>query len=113
MMMGYQVDEIRAVVLYDDGTPAQGVKVDVLSNGKPIASGITDKDGTYTIRPDRGSGEITLVSESAGHRAELSLDLEHNGREETVSTPHRVMAGLGYLLGLAGLAMIYTSRKRK
>lgn len=113
MMMGYQVNELELSVLYDDGTPAQGVKINVLSDEESIASGITDSRGACIIRPDKGIGEITFVSESAGHRAELSLDLEQKGREETVSPILRAFAGLGYLSGLAGLAMIYTSRKRR
>lgn len=113
MMMGYQVNELQVTALYDDGTPAQGAEIEVLSEGKPIVEGVTDELGTYTIRPDKGAGEITVVSYSGGHRAELSLNLAQKRQEAEVSLPLRVVAGLGYLLGIAGMAMIYLSRKRK
>ncbi len=34
MMMGYQVNEIQVTALYDDGTPAGGVEIEVQSDGK-------------------------------------------------------------------------------
>jgi hypothetical protein len=52
------------------------------------------------------------VSYSAGHKAELELDLEQKEAEEQISRPLRAAAGLGYLLGIAGLSMIFISRKR-
>jgi nickel transport protein len=113
MMMGYQVNELQVTALYDDGTPAQGANIEVQSEGKSIAQGVTDEMGTYTIRPDNGGREITIVSYSAGHRADLTLNLAQKRQEEEVSLPLRVAAGLGYLLGIAGIAMIYLSRKRK
>ena len=113
MMMGYQVNELQVTALYDDGTPAQGANIEVLDEGKSIAQGVTDEKGTYTIRPDNGMRAITVVSNSAGHRAELSLNLAQKRQEEEISLPLRVASGLGYLLGIAGIAMIYLSRKRK
>lgn len=53
------------------------------------------------------------MSYSTGHRAELNLDLTQKQVEEQVSRPFRVAAGLGYLLGAAGLAMILISRKKR
>lgn len=113
MMMGYQVNEVQVTALYDDGTPAQGVEIEVQSEGKTIEKGVTDDKGAYVIRPNKGTGDLKFVSYSAGHRGELDLDLEQKGAEEQVSRPLRAAAGLGYLLGAAGLAMIFISRKRK
>jgi nickel transport protein len=113
MMMGYMVNELQATALYDDGTPAQDVEIQVLRDGKIIEKGLTDDKGTYTFRPEKRTGQITFVSYSAGHRAELSLNLEQKRQEETLSLPLRAFAGIGYLMGIAGLSMIYSSRKRK
>lgn len=113
MMMGYKVNELQVAALYDDGTPAQGAKIEVLSDGEPIAEGVTDEKGAYTIRPEKGGSDIALVGYSAGHKAELSLNLEQKRQEEEISLPLRVAAGFGYLLGIAGISMIYLSRKRK
>jgi len=111
MMMGYKVNELEITALYDDGTPAQGVKIEVQSDGKPILDGVTDENGTFTFEPGEGMEDLTFISSSAGHRAELSLNLAQKRQAEEVSLPLRVAAGLGYLLGIAGLSMIYISRK--
>ncbi len=113
MMMGYQVNEVQVNALYDDGTPAQGVEIEVQSKGQTIEKGVTDDRGAYIVRPSKGTGDIKFVSYSTGHRAELDLDLKQKEAEGQVSRPLRVAAGLGYLLGAAGLAMIIISRKEK
>ena len=113
MMMGYQVNEIQVTALYDDGTPAQGVDIEVQSNGQIIERGVTDDRGAYIVRPGKGTGDLTFVSYSTGHRADLKLDLSQKEAQEQVSRPIRAAAGLGYLLGAAGLAMIFISRKKR
>ncbi|NYT10782.1 MAG: hypothetical protein GKC09_12765, partial [Methanosarcinales archaeon] len=50
MMMGYQVNEIQVTALYDDGTPAGGVEIEVQSDGKTIEKGVTDDEGAYVLR---------------------------------------------------------------
>ena len=113
MIMGYQVNEVKVVALYDDGTPAQGVEIEVQRDGKTIEKGLTDNKGAYVVQPGTGTGDLKFVSYSTGHKAELDLDLVQKEAEEQVSKPFRAAAGLGYLLGIAGLAMIITSRKRR
>ncbi len=111
MMMGYKVNELQLTALYDDGTPAQGVKIEALSDGKTISEGVTDDKGSFIFKPGERLEDITFVSSSAGHRAELSLNLAQKRQADDLSLPMRTLAGLGYLLGFAGLAMIYVSRK--
>jgi len=111
MMMGYRVNDVQVTALYDDGTPAGGATIDVMSDGKSIARGVTDGRGIYDFRPENHSGDIEFIASSAGHRTELSLDLEQKKQTDEISLPMRVASGLGYLLGLSGLAMIYVSRR--
>lgn len=111
MMMGYRVNDVQVNTLYDDGTPAGGATIEVMSDGKSIAKGVTDGRGVYDFRPENHTGEIEFVASSAGHRAELSLNLEQKKQTDEISLPMRVASGLGYLLGLSGLAMIYVSRR--
>lgn len=115
MMMGYRVNELQINAMYDDGTPAQGVKIEVYEDGEPYAEGSTDSKGRYIFRPDEARVEdLTFVSTSAGHRAEISLNLEEE-REGAgdMPVPMKVAAGFGYLIGLAGISMIYVSRKKR
>ena len=111
MILGYNVKEVQVTALYDDGTPAQGVDIYAMSNGKSVAQGVTDEHGAYTFKLENSTGELEFVSSSAGHRTELSLDLAEKKQQDEITLPLRVAAGLGYLLGVAGLAMIYLSRK--
>lgn len=111
MMIGYKVNEMQLTALYDDGTPAQGVKIEALSDGKPISEGVTDDKGSLMFKPSERLEDITFVSSSAGHRAELSLNLAQKKQADDLSLPMRALAGIGYLLGVAGIAMIYVSRK--
>jgi nickel transport protein len=111
MMMGYKVNELQLTALYDDGTPAQGVVIEALSDGKSISKGVTDDKGSFIFKPGERLEDITFVSSSAGHRAELSLNLAQKKQADDLSLPMRALAGLGYLLGVAGIAMIYVSRK--
>jgi len=111
LMMGYRVNELQIKAIYDDGTPAQGIEVEVFSDGKRVAGGTTDENGDFKFQPREDLGEITFISSSAGHRAELSLNIAQKKPAEELSLPFRAAAGLGYLLGIAGLAMIYLSKK--
>jgi len=111
MMMGYKVNELQVTALYDDGTPAQGVEIQVQKDGEPITVGVTDENGSIIFKPEGDLGKLTFITSSAGHRSELALDLAQKRQTEETSLHMRILAGLGYLLGIAGLAMIYVSRK--
>ncbi|MEN3036548.1 MAG: hypothetical protein ABC588_04175 [Candidatus Methanosuratincola petrocarbonis] len=111
MMMGYKVSELQLMVFYDDGTPAQGAEIEVISDGEMISQGITDRNGTYIIRPEKNVDELTFISKSAGHRARLVLNLSQKGQNDETPLPMRTIAGIGYLVGIAGLAMVYIARR--
>jgi nickel transport protein len=111
MMMGYKVNELQVTALYDDGTPAQGVEIQVQKDGEPVTIGVTDENGSIVFKPEEDTGKLTFITSSAGHRSELTLDLAQKRQTEETPLPMRIFAGLGYLFGIAGLAMIYISRK--
>lgn len=111
MMMGYKVNELQVTALYDDGTPAQGVEIQVEKDGERVTIGVTDENGSVIFKPEGDLGKLTFITSSAGHRSELSLDLAQKRQTEETPLLMRVLAGLGYLVGIAGLAMIYVSRK--
>ena len=114
MLIGYQIKEVQLSTIYDDGTPAQGAEIEVYKDGELYAEGVADSKGTFTFEPKRGDKieNMTFVSSSAGHRAELSLS--QDGEDATsgeLPLPMKAAAGFGYLLGIAGISMIYVSRK--
>ncbi|MHC1631020.1 MAG: hypothetical protein ACXQT4_01805 [Methanotrichaceae archaeon] len=114
MLLGYKVNELQLNTIYDDGTPAQDAHIDIYKDGKLYAEGMTDSSGSYIFRPEGEKvGDLTFVSSSVGHRAELALNMEEKNDENEMPLPMRVVAGFGYLIGLAGISMIYVSKKKK
>jgi nickel transport protein len=115
MLIGYQIKEIQLNSIYDDGTPAQGADIEVYKDGELYAEGITDSTGSFIFEPKKGDKieDLTFVSSSVGHRAELSMSSRGEGGATSGELPlsMKLAAGLGYLVGLAGLSMIYVSRK--
>lgn len=114
MLIGYQIKEVQLKSIYDDGTPVQGAEIKVYKDGGLYAEGVADSAGTFTFEPKRGDKieDMTFVTSSVGHRAELSLS--QDGEDATsgeLPLPMKAAAGLGYLLGIAGISMIYVSRK--
>jgi nickel transport protein len=114
MLIGYQIKEVQLNTIYDDGTPAQGAEIEVYKDGELYAEGVADSKGTFTFEPKIGDKieDLTFVSSSVGHRAELSLSQDgEDATSEELPLPMKAAAGLGYLLGIAGISMIYVSRK--
>ncbi|HOO54875.1 MAG TPA: hypothetical protein PLY09_01190 [Methanothrix sp.] len=114
MLIGYQIKEVQLNTIYDDGTPAQEAEIEVYKDGELYAEGVTDSTGSFTFEPKSGDKieDMTFVSYSVGHRAELSLSQDgEDATSEELPLPMKAAAGLGYLLGIAGISMIYVSRK--
>lgn len=113
MLLGYKVNELQLKAMYDDGTPAQGVDIEVLKDGKAIQNGTTGDKGEFLFRPQDNYdlGDLTFVGNAAGHRAQLSLNLGSEKADPEMPLAARAAAGIGYLLGICGIAMIYTARK--
>lgn len=113
MLLGYKVNELQLKAMYDDGTPAQSVVIDVLKDGQSILNGTTDDKGEFLFSPQGDISDLTFISSSVGHRAELSLNLGKDTTGSQMSLAGRVAAGIGYLLGIAGISMIYVVRKKR
>ncbi|OPY52846.1 MAG: hypothetical protein A4E48_00978 [Methanosaeta sp. PtaU1.Bin060] len=114
MILGYKVSELQLKAMYDDGTPAGGVKIVVQEDGhaSPVQNLTTDDSGVALFHPVDDLGRYNFTSTAAGHRAELKIGRELKGEDAEIPLAARAAAGLGYLLGAAGLSMIYVARKR-
>lgn len=112
MILGYKVNELQLKAMYDDGTPAQGVEVTVQKDGQVIHNGTTNDRGELLFHPEGDLGALTFISSAGGHRAQLSLNIEQERTDAGIPLAGRVAAGLGYLLGVAGISMIYVARKK-
>lgn len=115
MLMGYSIEELSLSVFYDDGTPAGGVAVRAYDGDDLIAEGSTDLRGVFTFRPEgRKVEDLLFVTSSVGHRAETRIGAAGVVTvEPEIPLSMKVAAGFGYLLGIAGISMIYASKKRR
>lgn len=85
----------------------------------PFQSGRVNALGELSFRPDRpGAWRIRVFTED-GHGAVIALDIDDAGTVAAAHADHhhagsyglRVLAALGYLLGLFGLAVLWRQRR--
>lgn len=136
MLMDYRVGRVDLMAYYGGGAPAQNAHVEVYRpDGTLYLEGETDDEGKFSFEPEIMKGEWKAVTESMGHRAELSIEVweqpveaEQPSDQEEPAEPigptrteqptkmqgttemplyTRVIAGFGYLIGLAGAAIGY------
>jgi len=115
MLMGYSIEEVALSVFYDDGTPAGGVAVQAYDGDDLVGEGTTDAGGVFVFRPEgRKVEDLLFVTSSVGHRAETKIGAAGVGSvEPELPVAMKVAAGFGYLLGVAGISMIYASKRRR
>ena len=112
-----QVNEVQIKAWYGGGAPMAYADVTIYANstnGEELCSeGKTDEKGMFHFTPRIGISKYRVVVEATGHRAEKEFDLAGGGSQETAELPlfARMLAGFGYLAGLAGIGMLLAARK--
>ena len=113
--------EVEIEAYYGDGKPVRNGDVTVLDQEEDvITKGKTDDDGKFTffLNESKTSQNITIEVEQTGHIGKAEIELQTNGLviaekdEDGLPLYARVIAGFGYLLGLAGIASLYISRRK-
>ena len=120
----HKISEIEIESYFGGGTPCRDANVKVYDNeGNLYLEGLTDAEGKFSFPPKIGMKEYTVVVDAVhmpGHKAETVINLSQEaasagaggmGTEMPLYT--RAIAGFGYLIGLAGAAMLYMSWKMK
>ena len=120
----HKISEIEIESYFGGGSPCRDANVTVYDNeGNLYLEGNTDEDGKFRFPPKIGMKEYTVVVDAVhmpGHKAETVINLSQGaasagtggmGTEMPLYT--RVIAGFGYLIGLAGAAMVYMSWRLK
>lgn len=102
---------------YGDGKPAKNADITVYtSEGEIYLNGTTDEDGRFSFDIGEGfiSKNLTVEVEQVGHRAMVSIGSGSVAGEKDESfLPFQIIAGLGYLFGIAGIASFYSVWKIK
>jgi len=122
----HKISEIEIEAYFGGGTACRDANVKVYDKaGNLYMEGVTDGEGKFSFPPKIGMENYTVVVEAVhmpGHREEAVINLSQEavgtsagaggmGTEMPLYT--RVIAGFGYLLGLAGAAMAYMGWKQK
>lgn len=114
-----QVNEMQIRAWYGGGAPMAYADVTIYANstsGEELyLEGATDDKGIYYFTPKLGVSGYRVVVEATGHKAEKEFDLAGGGSQEPAEIPlsMRIVAGFGYLIGLAGIGMLFAARKLK
>jgi nickel transport protein len=117
-----QVNEIQIRAWYGGGDPMGNAEIMVyaIKDGEEelYLEGTTDEKGYYYFSPKLGVSEYRVTVSQMGHQKELLLDLEREGdalegNSEDAELPitASIIAGFGYIAGIAGIAMILKTRK--
>ena len=113
----YKINEIEIQAYYSGGLPCRDANVKVYDdNGNLHAQGVTDSQGKFRFPAKVGTKEYRVVVEAVhmpGHKAEITINLTQSvDLKKEMPLYSKILAGFGYLLGLAGIAMIYVSWKK-
>jgi len=113
-----QINEVQIRAWYGGGTPMADADVEIffIKDGaeKLYLENKTDEDGMFNFTPKLGVSQYRVVVSATGHSAEKIIDMAGGVQEEAeLPLSMRILAGFGYLAGLAGLGMILSARKLK
>ena len=120
---------LRVEAYFPDGTPARGDQVLLFCGNRKVASTVTDKKGIALLPRPRCAEAHVVVMGKLGHRAERTVRLSSARPQAPTTTPspspvsparsHRepfpingVLAGLGFIFGLAGFILSWDTRRR-
>ena len=108
---------ITVEAYFGDGKAAKNAEITVYtSDGGIYLTGTTDEDGRFSfdITEDVDSENMTVEVEQVGHKDSVTIGSGSAAcAADDAFLPFQVIAGLGYLLGLAGIASLYSSWKTK
>lgn len=121
LYIDYRIGKVEIESFYGGGTPCRDATVRVYTNQeKLLQEGKTDKEGKYSFSPLIGVNEYKIIVESThlpGHRAERVVNLKSigvsKGKKEELPLFSRIIAGFGYLIGIAGVSMAYIGWRDK
>ncbi|MCW3133457.1 MAG: carboxypeptidase-like regulatory domain-containing protein [Methanophagales archaeon] len=120
----HKISEIEIEAYFGGNVACRDADVKVYDkDGNLYVEGVTDDEGKFSFPPKIGVDSYTVVVDAVhmpGHKAEAVINLSQEtagtsaggmGTEMPLYT--RTIAGFGYLIGLAGAAMLYMSWKLK
>ncbi|NMG65080.1 carboxypeptidase regulatory-like domain-containing protein [Azoarcus indigens] len=130
----HEADAVTGLARYTDQTPAAGIYVAVTpeNSDTPLAEGTTGADGRFRLPVPPGGPYWAVVEGEEGHRAEtlaVQLPAAAGGNGEATAEALRlvrediarleqqirlrdIIGGIGYIVGIAGIAAWFAARRR-
>jgi nickel transport protein len=112
----YKTKEIEVFVEFEGGSVAREAKVKVFDPaGNLYVEGTTDENGTFSFEPGKEGGKWKITAEHSGHKETVLMEGSEVQSGGSIELPlyTRIAAGFGYLIGIAGIALIFISRKTR
>ncbi len=117
LYVDWKVNSIEIKAYFGGGEPCVDAVVKVFNEetGELLLEGVTDQDGRFSFEPVLGVTKYRIRVEAVhmpGHVKEVVIDLKSAGGQsvgEELPLYARILAGLGWLMGLAGASMMYVS----
>lgn len=116
MNLTYKTKEIEVFVEFEGGSVAREARVKVFDpTGNLYVEGTTDENGTFSFEPGEEGGKWKITTEHSGHKETVLMEGPEVQSGGSIELPlyTRVAAGFGYLIGIAGIALIIISRKTR
>jgi nickel transport protein len=121
--MNHTVSHDQAVVVslsYSYGHPPAYETYRVYAPGEELVfkNGRTDAQGRLSFSPDRAGAWRVVVSTDDGHGVDLEIEVSEDMVVTVASGPGHshfgmILAGVGYLFGLAGALVLWRQRSRR
>jgi len=118
--VSHRVEQAAVVLVSLDSGPEQPLtdapyRVFGPEPGPAYSVGRTDTRGQLTFQPDQAGTWRVIVSSADGHGASLTVEVDESlqvpgGSSNGPARWPMVLAGLGYITGLAGLALLWKRR---
>jgi nickel transport protein len=114
-----QIKDVQIKTWFGGGDPMVDAEISIyaVKNGQEelYIEDRTDSEGLYHFTPKLGVSEYRVVVSESGHKNEKTFNLAAGSlaSQEEAELPlyANIISGLGYIVGLAGFAMYFSSRK--
>ncbi|MFP4654905.1 MAG: hypothetical protein ACLFMM_04415 [Methanohalobium sp.] len=116
--------EIQVKGYFDDGSPMDNADLEVYAvmddSEELYIEDSLDNDGIYTFQPEENYDKYRIkIDDGWGHRVEKTIDVtaqqspDSTSDNDSSATIDNAISGLGYLMGLTGIALFISGRKMK
>ena len=116
-------DTVYTESYFPDGKKVKGGIIEVYdNNGEKLLEGVTDNEGKFNFKPTKKDDLKIVVNASLGHRNSYILSQhefsapvirKHTRLKKDRISYKDVIAGIGYIFGITGVAFYFLNKRKK